>query len=101
MARYTDVDTLRVHLNRDYLEVGEHVYLETLLSVAEDSIESYINQPLSQFENEKGELKSPLLFAIIIHAATLYSNREAVSYGQPKPVPYTFDYLLQPFKKYT
>ena len=101
MARYTDIETLKVHLNRDYLEVVESDYLDTLLSVAEDSIEMYINQPLSNFENEKGELRKPLYFAIIIHAATLYSNREAVSYGQPKPVPYTFDYLLQPFKKYT
>lgn len=100
MAQYTDVERLKKHLNIDYSEVGDDDYLLALLNASESRIEKEINQPLSTFVAD-GKLDAALVYAILIFAATLYASREAVSYGNAQPVPYTLSFLIQPFRKYT
>ena len=36
--------------------------------------------------------------AILILVATLYANRESVSFGSPVKIPYTLDYLITPYQ---
>lgn len=100
MAKYTKVEQLQKHLEIDYLEDGDKNYLELLLNASESRIEKEINQKLSVFV-EDDTLDSALVVAILIFAGTLYANREAVAYADVKPVPYTLNFLLQPFRKYT
>lgn len=100
MAKYTKVEDLQKQLEKDYLEEGDAKFLELLLDASESRIEKEINQPLSTFVDEN-VLDPALVSAILIFAATLYANREAVAYANAQPVPYTFHFLLQPFRKIT
>ena len=99
MAKYTDVGQLQKHLEIDYLEDGDSDFLGLLLDAAESRVEMEINQPLSEFVQDD-KLNPSLVVAILIFAGTLYANREAVAYNNATPVPFTLNYLLQPFKKY-
>ena len=101
MAKYTKVEDLQKQLEIDYLEAGDEKFLGLLLDASESRIEKEINQPLSEFVDDKGVLDSALVSAILIFAATLHANREAVAYANVQPVPYTLHFLLQPFRKYT
>ena len=103
MARYTNVGQLQKHLEIDFLEGGDADLLELLLDASEGRIEKEINQELSEFVDEDGNLDRALVVAILIFAGTLYSSREAVAYttyGRVAPVPFTLGFLLQPFRKY-
>lgn len=101
MAKYTKVEDLQKHLEIDYLEDGDERQLKLLLDASESRIEKEINQPFTVFVDEEGVLDSALVAAILIFAGTLYANREAVAYTNAQPVPYTLNFLLQPFRKYT
>lgn len=101
MAKYTKVEDLQKHLEIDYLEEGDERQLKLLLDASESRIEKEINQSFSKFVDEEGVLDSALVAAILIFAGTLYANREAVAYTNAQPVPYTLNFLLQPFRKYT
>lgn len=98
MESYVTVEELKQHLNVDY--DGEEEYLITLLETAVVSVETYIRQPLDVFV-KGGKLNPMLLHAIKILAGNFYANREPVAFAQPKPIPYTLEFLLQPFKLYT
>lgn len=98
MELYVNVEELKAHLNIDMTSDDE--YLEQLSMVAQNSVEKRIQCPLSEYEDENSNLAPSLIHAIKIMVATLYDNREAVSFGQPGPVPYTLDYLITPFIKY-
>ena len=100
MANYTKVEQLQKHIEIDYLEEGDSDFLGLLLDASESRIEKEINQPLTVFVNDN-KLDSALVAAILIFAGTLYANREAVAYSNVQPVPYTLNFLLQPFRKYT
>lgn len=101
MAKYTNLGQFQKHLEIDYLENGVEEYLELLLNASESRIEKEINQPFTEFIDQDGKLDPSLVAAILIFGGTLYANREAVSYADAKPVPYTLNFLLQPFRKYT
>lgn len=97
MKLYVEAKALRVHLNIDITDEDE--YLTELSSVAQASVEKYLQCELTDYEKD-GKLNPMLVHAIKIMAATLYDNREAVAYGVPRAVPYTLNYLIQPFIKY-
>lgn len=98
MGLYVKIADLKTHLNVDFDEDDE--YIESLSAAAQASLEMRIQQPLSNLEDKDGNLNPMLIHAIKIMVGTLYDNREAVSYGQPRAVPYTLDYLLTPFIKF-
>lgn len=93
---YVTVEELRAQSNIP--DFGEDEYLSSLIETAEASVEEYIQQPLTNKTDESGKLNPMLKHAIKILAATFYDNREAVSFGQPNPVPYTLDFLLLPHR---
>lgn len=98
MGLYVRIADLKTHLNVDFDE--DDRYIESLSAAAQASVEMRIQQPLSNLEDKDGNLNPMLIHAIKIMVASLYDNREAVSYGQPRAVPYTLDYLLTPFIKF-
>ncbi|MGR4839115.1 MULTISPECIES: head-tail connector protein [Bacteroides] len=98
MELYVSVEALKAHLNVDY--DNDDDYLESLSATAQASIEKYIQRPLSDCE-KGGELNPMLIHAIKILAGGFYANREPVAYANAQPLPYTLDYLVRPFIKYT
>lgn len=101
MYLYVSIPELKSQLNIVEEYTGEDMYLTGLLETSQMSIEFHIQQPLSTFVNEEKSLNPMLKHAILILASHFYANREPVAYVQPRIIPYTFEYLLQPFKKYT
>lgn len=100
MELYVSVDELKAQLNIALEYECEDKYLLGLLETAQVSVETSIQRPLTD-RVENGVLNPMLKHAIKFFAAHLYANRDIVAYGQPHPIPYTFEYLLTPHRKYT
>ena len=75
-------------------------YMTELIDVAEKAVENDIQQPLAYLAVD-GNIPTPLMHAILLIAANLYTNREPVAFANPQVVPYTLQYLIKPYKKYT
>ena len=98
---FTELNRIKehIHITNDYTEEDE--YLCGLASAAEAAVENHINTPLNVLSNIfGGELPSPVQHAILLLVATLYTNRESISYAQAYKVPHAYEYLLQPYVKY-
>lgn len=100
MELYVSVEELKAQLNIAQEYECEDKYLLGLLETAQVSVETSIQRPLSDCVDDEG-LNPMLRHAIMLFAAHLYANRDIVAYGQPHPIPYTFEYLLTPHRKYT
>ena len=102
MAKYTNVGLLlQKHLAIDFLEEGDAEYLDFLLAAVESRIEKEIKQPLSEFVDDNGKLDPALVNVIFLQVGTLYANREAVAYTNAQHVPFTFGWMIQPFRKFS
>jgi len=99
MANYITLDEMKKHLNIDFTDDDE--YVTSLIEVAQCSIEKTIQHPLKDCEISDGVLNPALVHAMKLLAGNLYANREPVAYGVPQAVPYTMQYLIQPFIQYT
>ena len=96
---YVDVIDIRRYLNIPFCE--DDLMLAELEESAEQVLAGHLNvESMSVYEDENGDIPQALKTAIKTMVATWYSNREAVSYGQPYQVPYTLLYMLQPYKNY-
>ena len=98
--QYITVEELQSQCFIDSPTDKEIKYLEDLLDASVTTIENKIQQKLVDISPE-GKLPKPLKQAALLIAANLYANREPVAYGVPQRIPYTLDYLIQPYIKYT
>ncbi len=96
---YITTVELEKQCNIDNLTDSETKYLEDLLDVSVATVENKIQQPLSGLLTDS-KIPAPLKHAALLIAANLYANREPVAYGVPVRIPYTLDYLIQPYVKY-
>lgn len=78
----------------DYTE--EDNYLNMLLQVAEDAVFNYLDKKPIDFE----VIPNPITFAVIILASQFYENRTPVAFAQAYKIPYSFEFLLSPYKDY-
>lgn len=98
---YVSVEEVKKHLNIDFSD--DDKYLIDLIEVGELSVEAYVGRELSNYlitDNGEMVLNPMLRHAVKIMVGNLYGNRESVSYGNPVEVPFTYRYLIQPFKVY-
>lgn len=80
---------------------ADDLLLAELIEAAEDSISRHIGRRLNELVRCDGTLPGSLLQAIKIMVANMYASRESVAFGgNPIKIPYSFEYLLQPFKNY-
>lgn len=88
------LEQLKQNLNiePDYTE--EDTYLTMLLQVAEDAVFNYLDKKPENFE----VIPNPIIFAVIILASQYYENRTPIAFGQPYKIPYSFEFLLSPYK---
>ena len=100
MEQYITVEELKKQANIDFNDDDE--YLTSLIAVAQDILEKDLQRPLTDEACQRdGTLCPALKHALKIRAATLYNNREDVAFATPSPVPFTYGYLIGPYKKYT
>lgn len=89
---YISVDDLKRHLNIDYDE--DDKYLTELIEAAEAAIEQYIQQSLSELEDDDGNIPSDLKMAVRILAGGFYANREPAAFAASSEIPYGLTFLL-------
>lgn len=91
--------TLELCKNQIYVDHGEDDNLiELYATSAENSIENYLNRPLSTLEKD-GVLPSDIISAMLLFFASLYANREGFSTLQSRPSA-SIIALVKPYKNY-
>lgn len=81
--RYLTLEQCKAHAYIDHNE--DDALVELYATAAEDSIENYLECPLSDFEESPGVLPSSLTSAMLLFFATLYANREGFSTMASQP----------------
>lgn len=92
------VDDLKKHLNIDHDE--DDAYIEDLISVAEDAVETYVNRPLNDMIGKDGQLKPAIRHACRLLVGTWYANRESVVFSTPSELPDGVVALLLPLRRF-
>ena len=102
IGRYQDimltVEDLKKHLNIDHDE--DDVYIQDLISVAEDAVETYLNRPLSDYVDSEGKIKPAIRHACRLLVGTWYANRESVVFSSPSELPDGVVALLLPLRRF-
>lgn len=91
-------EDLKKHLNIDHDE--DDAYIEELISVASDAVETYINMPLSEYTDSEGKVKPAIRHAIRLLVGTWYANRESVVFSAPSELPDGVVSLLLPLRRF-
>lgn len=96
---YVTIEEIKQHLYIDF--EADDALLADMIQAAEEIIEKYLNTTYEALLNENGALPYPIKQAIKIMVGNLYANRESVSFNAyPSKIPYSYEYLLQPYKVY-
>lgn len=99
MAAYTTLATLKAHLNIETAFTADDTYLTSLIDVVELMISEYCCGGLDEYTS----VTMPVVVkhAALLLAAHLYTTRTMVSYAQGYEIPYSFKFLLNPYRTYT
>lgn len=96
---YVEVIDIRRYLNIPFCE--DDLLLAQLEETAEQTLAGHLNvKSLNVYEDENGDIPEALKTVIKVITANIYQNRESIAYGQPYRIPYTLEYLMQPWKNY-
>lgn len=98
---YVTLNHAKKHLNIDADYKDDDSYIISLLLAAESAVERHIDNKLSLYVDERGELEAPLRQAILLLVGNLYANREPVAYSSAVEVPISYNYLLDLYKNYS
>lgn len=98
---FVTLNHAKKHLNVDAEYKDDDDYIISLLFAAETAVEKHIDNKLSLYVDERGELEAPLKHAILLLVGNLYANREPVSYTSAIEVPISYNYLLDLYKNYS
>lgn len=97
-AMILTVEDLKKHLNIDHDE--DDAYIEELIAVAEDAVESYLNKPISECIDAKGQLRPSIRHAARLLIGSWYANRESVVFSTPSELPDGVVALLLPLRRF-
>ena len=93
-----NIQDLKKHLNIDHDE--DDAYIEELIAVAEDAVATYLNRPLVEFVDDKGQLKPAIRHAARLLVGSWYANRESVVFSAPSELPDGVIALLLPLRRF-
>ena len=107
---YTTLRNLKRHLNIELstseltteLEVlynEDDVYLQSLILVSESAISNYCNGGLDLYTDLT--MPKTIIQASLLFCAHMYLNRSMISFAQGYELPYSFQFLLNPYKNIT
>lgn len=96
------IQELKRHLNIELDFSDEDILLQNYIDIAEQVVLSELNLYTGSTASYTGSTAPlQLQHAILLYAAHLYVTRQIISYGNPISIPKTFDFLINPFKKFT
>jgi hypothetical protein len=97
-----NISQLKRQLKIEDTYTSEDAILQFYLDVAQPAAINFLNYFTGSTSGITGStMPMPIQQAILILAAHLYINRTPVSFGQPYVIPYTLEWLLQPYKYFT
>lgn len=97
---YLQLYQIKKHLNIDDNFHKDDEYLVELGQSAEDVVQTHLDRPLKDLENEEGFIPSSLQQAMLQLVATWYASRESVSYASCSVLPHAYDYIIALYKNY-
>lgn len=103
MKSYITLDLVKKHLNIDADYHGDDGYIIWLIQVAQDVVVHHIDEDIENLVAEhdgREDLPPAITQAMLLYIGTLYAQRESISYGNVKDVPFAYDYLLTLYKNY-
>lgn len=97
---YVTVEDIKKYLYIDFDD--DDAIIGDMINAAEGIITKRLGvDDLTGYEDERDELPAALIACIKIMTANLYNSRESVAFNAtPQKIPYSLEYLLQPFKNY-
>lgn len=99
---YLTLNDLKKHLNVDTTFTDDDDYIASLGDVAESIVSKHLDCDLSEIvAYSNGELPMPIIQAMKLLVGNLYMNRESVAFVQAHNIPLSYEYLLDPYVKYT
>lgn len=99
---YVTLELAKQHLNIESTYTGDDVYITHLIEVAETTVEKHIDYHLEDYEDENGDIPSPLIHAMLLFIGDMYMSRESNAYGiSVSEIPFSYDYLLSLYKDYS
>lgn len=93
---YCTLTELKRHLNIEADFIGDDEYLQDLIEVTAAAIGNYCLGGLSAFTGTTYPIE--VKHAQLLLAAHYYLNRQPVAFAQGQEIPYTFQFLLNPYK---
>lgn len=97
---FLTVEDAKRHINVDADYTADDDYIADLIEVSEQAVQTHIDRPIDEIVTDD-ELPAPLLHAVRFLVGQLYANREPASFVAAYTVPYTYDYLISLYKRYT
>lgn len=105
------VQEVKKNLNIDDSFTDDDNYISNIIDVAYYAIKNqcFNNFWIDQSGNTSGstlnlsgqtDIPLPIKHAIILLSSHYYETRQPVSFGNPQKIPYTVDYLIQPYINY-
>lgn len=96
---YTNLTDAKKHLNIEPEFTDDDSYITSLLNVAELAVSNYCND--STF-SAWTDITAPVTVkqAVYFLVGNFYVNRQPVAFAQGYEIPYTFQFLLNPYKEY-
>jgi len=95
---YTNLIDAKSHLKIEVDFTDDDNYINQLLTVSEQAVKNYLNDDL--FEVQLEDIPLPIIQATYFLMANFYINRTMVSFAQGIEIPYTFQFLLNPYRNY-
>ena len=96
---YVDLTYLKKQLNIEADFTDDDEYIMLLEGAAENVVALYCDYPLSNYEDDNGNLPQALVHAIALWVSTNYAIRESVSQGL-SVTPHSFELLMDLYRDY-
>jgi len=97
---YLQLYQIKKHLNIDEEFHDDDEYLVDLAIVTQNVVQRHIDRPLSELEDENGNIPSALQHAMLMLIGTYYASRESVAFVSSLPLPHAYDYIIALYKNY-
>lgn len=102
MGRYATLDMAKRHLNIEDAFTDDDLYIEGLISVAEEKVAAELCIKVDDMSSLGSEgIPSTILHAILLTIAAYYSNREDITAVHTRPLEYGVKYLTQLYRNFS
>lgn len=99
--QYLDLDTIKRHLNLDLSFTQDDEYLTSLADTAEQIVALHLDNDLESIVAQCNDtLPAPIRHAMLLLIGNFYMNRENIAFGNCSAIPFSYEYLLAPYKEY-